>query len=50
MKRTARRADDPLNYIKVQCNIPQSLKYDVSTLSIFNFTEPIEKLNAVNYT
>ncbi len=39
MKKTQRKADDPLNYIQVECKIPQSLKYDINSMSLFNFTD-----------
>ena len=36
-KTTQRRGDDPLNYVRVECKIPQSMKYNVGNLSVFNF-------------
>ncbi len=38
MKKTVqRKGDDPMNYIRVECKIPQSMKYNVGNLSVFNF-------------
>ncbi len=37
-KTVQRRGDDPLNYIRVECKIPQSMKYNVGNLSVFNFS------------
>lgn len=40
-KTTQRKGDDPMNYIHVECKIPQSMKYNVGNLSVFNFSEEI---------
>ncbi len=37
-KASQRKADDPFNYIHVECKIPQSMKYNVGNLSVFNFS------------
>lgn len=40
-KTTQRKGDDPMNYIRVECKIPQSMKYNVGNLSVFNFSDEI---------
>ena len=49
-KTMSRRSDDPMNYIRIECKIPQSLKYNVGSLSVFNFAEEIDKVKFTKYT
>jgi hypothetical protein len=49
MNKSHRAANDPLNYVKIQCKIPHSMQYDVGSLSVFNFSEEIDKINPTKY-
>jgi len=49
-KSTRRKGDDPINYVRVECKIPQSMKYNVGNLSVFNFLEELEKVTTTKYT
>ena len=32
-----RARNDPMNFIKIQCDIPKENKYNVGSLDVFNF-------------
>jgi hypothetical protein len=49
-RKSERKGDDPLNYIRVECKVPQSMKYNVGNLDVFNFSEEFSKVNTVKYT
>lgn len=49
MKKSSRRSDDPINCIKISCKIPQSLKYNVGSMDVFNYGEELEKMELIKY-
>ena len=44
-----RRIDDPIRSIKIDCKIPQNLKYNVGSMDVFNFGEEMKKVQLVKY-
>jgi hypothetical protein len=44
-----RKSDDPIHNIKIVCKIPQSLKYDVGSMDVFNFGEELQKIKITKY-
>ena len=44
-----RRIDDPIRSIKIDCKIPQNLKYNVGSMDVFNFREEIDRIQLVKY-
>lgn len=49
-KATQRSANDPLNFIKISCEIPKESSYAVGLTDIFNFGEELDKLQLTKYT
>lgn len=49
-KKHQRRIDDPIRSIKIDCKIPQNLKYNVGSMDVFNFADEISKIQLINYT
>ena len=49
-KATQRPANDPLNFIKIVCEIPKESSYAVGSTDVFNFGEELEKLQLTKYT
>lgn len=35
--RKHRRLDDPIHSIRIDCKIPQNIKYNVGSMDVFNF-------------
>jgi len=40
-KNTQRPANDPLNYIKITCDIPKENNYSIGSTDVFNFGEEL---------
>ena len=48
--RKQRRLDDPIRCIRIDCKIPQNIKYNVGSMDIFNFAEELQKIQLIPYS
>lgn len=49
-KASQRAPGDPLNFIKITCDIPKENSYSIGSTDVFNFGEELEKLKITRYT
>jgi hypothetical protein len=47
--RKHRRIDDPIHSIRIDCKIPQNIKYNVGSMDVFNFAEELQKIQLIKY-